>query len=254
LIGAIQLCLSAAQKRDSGNRALAWIKDGCPEADSRKANYDKRIGCYSQIWKVIEAVDAASAQAGTTESKAINVARRREEAYGVINSSDDEVFQNCLYDWYLQSNWSQRLLEITSPFVRTYLQRKSENEKDAADLLWRYYTHHHEYFEAAKVQLQLAKSFFEIDLASRMEYLSRAKANASARRPGFGSLVSGRQEPILTEIGDELDCAGVQLDILKRLENDPRLHSSNRENVLKSLNDRILALDSVSCPYIVVRR
>jgi nuclear pore complex protein Nup155 len=242
--GAIRLCLTVAQQRDRANKALAWIKDGSPQPDSRKDLYDKRITCYGEIWKVIEAVDASSANALRGNADASQVARRKDEAYAVIDGSEDEVFQNCLFDWYLQRNWSQRLLDLTSPYVISYLQRKSENEQEVADLLWRYYAHHRQYFEAAKVQLQLAKSGFPIDLPSRIEYLSRAKANASARTLGFGDM-TGSKQAVMQEIGDQLDCATVQLDTLRRLEQDPRMRPENRPNIVEQLNSRILSLDEV---------
>lgn len=243
-LGAIKLCLIVAQQRDRANRSLAWIKDGSPQGDSRKDLHDKRIVCYSQIWKVIEAVDAASSSPARNDADASQIARRKDEAYAVIDESDDEVFQNCLYDWYLQRNWAQRLLDLTSPYVISYLQRKSEHEREVADLLWKYYAHHRQYFEAAKVQLQLAKSGFPIDLQSRIEYLSRAKANASARTPGFGDM-SGSKQAIMSEIGDQLDCATVQLDTLRRLEQDPRMRPENLPNISEQLNSRILSLDEV---------
>jgi nuclear pore complex protein Nup155 len=239
LLGAISLCLTVAGERDGANRALAWIKDGSPTPDSRKTIYDKRIECYSEIWKVITAVD--SVQGGAEASQ---ISRRKEEAYIMIDGSDDEVFQTCLYDWYLERNLSQRLLELTSPYVVSYLKRKSENEQSVADLLWRYYAHHREYFEAAKVQLQLAKSGFTIDLSTRIEYLSRAKANASARTIGYGDS-SGKRQAIMSDIQDQLDCATVQLDTLRRLEQDSRLRD-NKRNVLDKLNGGIISLDGVS--------
>jgi len=63
--------------------------------------------------------------------------KRKQEAYDVINNSKDEVFQINLYDWYLAQGWSDRLLDIDSPFVITYLQRKSVQDVAHADLLWR---------------------------------------------------------------------------------------------------------------------
>jgi nuclear pore complex protein Nup155 len=202
------------------------------------------MACYGEIWRVIEAVDASSANALRADADSTNVARRKEEAYAVIDGSDDEVFQNCLFDWYLQRNWSQRLLDLTSPYVVSYLQRKSEHDQAVADLLWRYYSHHRQYSEAARVQLQLAKSGFQIDLPTRIEYLSRAKANASARTPGFGDM-TGSKQVILQEIGDQLDCATVQLDTLRRLEQDPRMQEENKPNIVEQLNSRILSLDEV---------
>jgi nuclear pore complex protein Nup155 len=185
----------------------------------------------------------------TNEQAATRIATRKQEAYSVIDLSEDEVFQNSLYDWYLENDWSQRLLELTSRFIIPYLQRMSEQDPTTADLLWKYHAHHKEFFEAAKVQLQLAKSFFTIGLQRRIEYLSRAKANASTRMSSFGRLNGSKQE-IARDIADQLDCASVQLDVLRRLESDPRLVEPNRSNVISKLDGRVLSLDELYNEYV----
>lgn len=199
---------------------------------------------------MIETVDSLPIPANN-DVLASNLSKRKDETYGVIDLSEDEVFQNCLYDWYLSKDWAQRLLDLTSPYVVAYLTRKSENEPAAADLLWKYHVHHHDYFEAAKIQLKLATSAFAIDLQSRIEYLSRAKANASTRTSAaFGGRANGERQKVLRDITDTLDCASVQLDILRRLENDPRLQESNRE-VLKRLNGKVLGLNELFNEYVI---
>jgi nuclear pore complex protein Nup155 len=78
----------------------------------------------------------------------------------------------------------------------------------------------------------------------RIEYLSRAKANASTRVPTFGRLNNSRQE-VLRDIGDQLDNASVQQEVLQRLEKDERLQTENRTRVLQKLNGRVMTLDEV---------
>jgi nuclear pore complex protein Nup155 len=230
--------LAVADEKDRGRQALAWIRDGRPAHDGREAEFKSRTTCYDQIWKVIETVDAFS----TSDPSA---SQREQEAYSVIDQSEDEVFQNCLYDWYLSQNQAQRLMDLKSPFVIAYLERKAATEKGAADLLWHYYVHHHQPFEAAKTQLTLAKSSFDINLDERLDYLSRAKANASARLPTFGRLGGSKQEMIRT-VSDLLDCANVQLDLLHRLQEDPRVPEQTRADVLAKLNNGIQSLSDVS--------
>lgn len=179
------------------------------------------------------------------ETAASIVTTRTQEAWSEIDRSEDEVFQYTLYDWYLEMGWSQRLLDLTSRFIVPYLQRMSEQEPSAADLLWRYHAHHKEYFGAAQVQLQLAKSYFPIPLETRVEYLSRAKANVSTRMSSFGSF-NGTKQEVARDISDQLDCASVQLELLKRLQSDPRLVEPNRSNVISKLDNRVLSLDDVS--------
>jgi nuclear pore complex protein Nup155 len=154
-----------------------------------------------------------------------------------------------LYEWYLSEGWDERLLELDSPHVINYLKRKSTEDIKHADLLWKYYARYHSYFDAAKVQLQLAKSEFDIKLPARIEYLSRAKANASTRTNGlqeFGRNKQSKQE-VVRDINDLLDVGSIQEDVLLRLRNDTRIKDSGKsDEVERELNGQILTLDQVS--------
>lgn len=141
------------------------------------------------------------------------------------------------------------MLEINSPFVIDYLQRSSEADIAHADLLWRYYAHYHDYLSAAEVQYQLAKSNFTLSLEKRIEYLSRAKANASTRMTGFSETggVRNRQtrQELLRSITDHLDIANIQDDVLQKIKGDERLEGDRRIAVIEDLNGAIQPLDDV---------
>lgn len=270
--GAIRLALVVAQDRDRGNRALSWLQDGKPEnvstrpskvyclrlthtKDTRKIAYDSRQHCYKLIESVIIAVDSAQNNPNQNDMQRANIARRKEEAYEEIDNCTDEVFQTYLYDWYLAQGWTDRLLQIQAPFVRVYLQRKSKEAIAQSDLLWKYYAHHNELFEAAQVQLSLAKSDFELSLTERISYLGRAKANATARLNGgmngladFGRARSSRQE-IHREISDLLEIATIQSDLLGRLTSDARLSDQRKPAVKQELDGKILTLDELYNGY-----
>ncbi|KAF2637609.1 nucleoporin-domain-containing protein [Massarina eburnea CBS 473.64] len=254
--GAVRLALKVAQEVDRGNKALSWIRDSKPEHDARRAYYDARTSCYTLIFKVIEAVDGSIHAQGaiTQESVITQITRRKHEAYEQINNSDDEVFQNHLYDWYIAKGWADRLLEINSPFVVEYLRQSSETNPDYADLLWRYYAHYSDFLSAADVQFQLAKSpaTFELPLEKRIEYLSRAKANASTRMNGFTDAgVRNRQsrQELLRNISDHLDIANIQDDLLQKLRKETRLSDQRRADVVNELDGPIQALDALYHNY-----
>jgi nuclear pore complex protein Nup155 len=180
------------------------------------------------------------------------MSKRRTEAYAEVDESTDEVFQTYLYDWYIQQGWSERLLEVGSDHVVKYLQRRSETDLAHADLLWRYFARHSQFLDAAKVQLTLAESEkLVINLSSRIEYLSRAKANASTRTNGlqdFGRSRQPRQE-VVRRINDLLDLANIQQDILHRLLNDSRVTAEKRPELEKELDGKILPLDDLYNQY-----
>ncbi|KAL1999413.1 hypothetical protein VTN02DRAFT_4543 [Thermoascus thermophilus] len=242
--GAIQLALSVAASSDKANLALSWIMDGRPPNDPRQAYFDFRRQCYDLIFKVIVAVDNLAAQdPGVIDGQFTVIAKRKNEAYGVISESDDEVFLTSLYDWYLEQGWSDRLLEETSPFVITYLERKSADDISHADLLWRYYSQSGRFFEAAKVQFQLAQSAFALPLSRRIEYLGRARTNASTFTPDVSR--QSRQR-LLQEITNLIDVANVQDDLLQRLKEDSRIAPERKVEVVQEVDGPIMDLSTVS--------
>ncbi|KAK7523652.1 non-repetitive nucleoporin [Phyllosticta citriasiana] len=250
--GAIRLILQVASQRDRGNRALGYIKDGMQETDPRRRDYDRRRECYNLVHRVIQAVDAASlAEPQLVDGQFSATETRKQEAYDEINGSTDEVFQIHLYDWYLEQGWSDRLLDIETDYVVSYLRRKSEEEARHADLLWKYYAHHHRFFEAAEVQLQLAKSGFDLTLEQRIRYLSQAKTNASARLTSVSDVHLTRQsrQELLREASDLLDLANIQGDILERMRSDARLGPDRRPIILRELNGQVLPLDDLFGNY-----
>ena len=111
ILGAIKLCLKVAQEWDRGNQALSWIRDkndpSVDPNDIRKEFFDKRAACYDLVLRVIEAVDQKyNSQGPVPDDVGSLVTRRKFEAYEQINDSDDEVFQNYLYDWYMSPCWA----------------------------------------------------------------------------------------------------------------------------------------------------
>ena len=169
----------------------------------------------------------------------------------MIASCQDEVFLTSLYDWYLERGRSDRLLEAKSPFVVTYLKRKSAEDIVHADLLWRYYCQSSRFYEAAAVQLKLARSTFVLPLSRRIEYLGQARANASAFTPDVSRAARQR---LLQEVSGLIDVANVQDDLLQRLKEDTRISLDRREAVLKEVDGEIMALSQVGCQHLIFPR
>lgn len=241
--GAISLALNVAKESDRGNRALTWIADGKPELDARAPLFERRKRCYNLVHHTLQSVDQASSQAPEfIDGRLTTIAKKRNEAYNVINESQDEVFQNDLYDWYLSQSWEDRLLEVNSPYVVPYLQRISSTSVANASLLWKFYASREQYFDAATVLLQLAKSDFQLSLEKRIEYLSRAKANASTTESG----VSRQARQVMQhEVSELLDVASIQADILSRLSNDSRVPDERRAEVIERLDGPVISLTDV---------
>ena len=195
------------------------------------------------IHEVMNALEKSSANIGEADHGQVQAERRRAEAYQVVNESEDEVFQTDLYDWYLEHGQADKLLSIQSPFVVNYLKRKSETDLTHADLLWRHHIQTEQYHDAASVQLALAKSHFALPLDRRIEYLSRAKANASTFTAGVGRQ---SRQVLLREVSDLLDVANIQDDLLQRLREETRITPERKIDVLGQVDGSILGLSEVS--------
>jgi nuclear pore complex protein Nup155 len=244
--GAISLALLVARESDRGNRALAWVNENKPVDDARIPLYNFRKQCYNLIHQVILAVDAAtSAEPDMIDGRPTLAATKRTEAHAVVNNSDDELFQFDLYEWYLSQDWKDMLLNVDSHFVIEFLTRSAKDNVERADLLWRYYVHRDSFYEAAVVQLELAKSEFAIPLAKRVEYLSRAKANASAQSQGIGRQA---RQVLLYEVTELLDVANIQDELLHRLSADERVPVERKVTVAEALDGQILNLTEVCRP------
>lgn len=253
--GAIRLALKAAQAIDRGNKALSWIKEQKPTPDAREKSYLARTAYYDLIFQVIEAVEqAASNQVESQNGVLSQIGRRKLEAYNEINESEDEVFQFYLFDWYLSQGWQDRLLGSSSTYVPEYLQQNSSSNVAQADLLSRYYTIHQEFLSAAEVQFELATSDLPLSLEKRIEYLSRAKANASTRKTGFSDIGArnrqSRQE-LLRNINDHLDIANIQDDVLQKFVSDQRwIDPVRKQEMTTELNGKIMDLTKLYVDFV----
>jgi nuclear pore complex protein Nup155 len=242
--GAIQLCLVVAREKDRGNSALSWINEDRPANDSRATAFNERKRCYDLIHDCLRHLDdAASKEPEMIDGKPTLAALKRLEAYDVVNGSDDEVFHFDLYEWYLEQGWTERILDIESPHVVTFLNRLSEAGVNQADLLCRFHTHRGQFFEAAKVQTKLANSDFDIGIKERIILLSRAKGNANVTTPGVGRQ---QQQLLIHEVAELLEVAHIQDDLLERLKADKRLDADRRVEVERALDGQIQGLTEVS--------
>ncbi|KAK1836872.1 Non-repetitive/WGA-negative nucleoporin C-terminal-domain-containing protein [Podospora conica] len=245
--GAIQLCLTVAKQKDRGNTALSWVNEGKPANDPRQKAFLARESCYNLIHEVLDRLETASAlEPDTVDGRPTLAATKRREAYEVVNGSDDEVFHFNLYDWYITKGWTDRILASDSLHVITYLQRLAASGPQAAELLCRFYTARSRFFEGAQVQVNLAKSEFDIGIKDRINLLSRAKANASVQTTG----VSRQQQQLLNhEVTELLDIAHIQDDLLSRLQADHRIPAEKIPEIEQALDGPIQNLTELFNNY-----
>ncbi|KAG5951413.1 hypothetical protein E4U53_003149 [Claviceps sorghi] len=238
--GAISLCLVVAREKDRGNTALVWVNDGKPAGDAREQAFNDRKRCYDMIHDVLTRLDAASStEPEMIDGKLTLMATKRLEAYDVVNNSDDEVFHFDLYEWYIQQGWTDRILAIDSPHVITFLERLAASQFEHADLLCRFYTNRSRFFDAARVQGQLASSDFPLGIKDRIRLLSLAKANANVATVGVSRQ---EQQEVSHDVSNLLDVANIQDELLDRLLVDERIDAERKAEIEQALDGKVLDL------------
>lgn len=257
--GAVELALTAAQHEDRGNVAVGYLHDDKPERDPRKEYYEKRLRTYELIFKVLDVADERANQeiaskpvletepqlavypGGNDWSSEVYL---RNEAYAVCYGAQDEVFHYCFYDWFISKGVNERLLEVDTPYIQSYLEIKAKSDINIANLLWVYYQRHQNYYAAAQVLFVLAKSNnFDLDLNQRVEYLSRARSYCGC--PSFPEV---RQEAMQlgVQIQEYLDVAIIQDEILKRVIDDPKFTDENKRlAMVESLSKQLLDVSTL---------
>lgn len=179
--------------------------------------------------------------------------RLRAQTYELVYGSDDELFHQALYDWYVSRGQQDRLLnvfsvstfltlQIQTPYIQGYLERQATTSVFRANLLWQFHAKNANYHEAARVLHELANSNFPLSLEERIEYLSRAKTLCSVRvEPGMRSALNEQA----TLIQDALDVGAIQDDLIRAVKEDPRMADFKRTEFLKELDGKILSLTTV---------
>nr|KAG5703924.1 hypothetical protein BaRGS_008183 [Batillaria attramentaria] len=122
-------------------------------------------------------------------------ALRREDVLNMALKSTDMLFHSALYDWLFATNRSDKLLEIGTPFVERYLQRRANQPGDKAaalDMLWKFYEKNNNFTAAARILAQLSERHgMDLPLTRRLEYLSRAIMCAKSATSVGGAAASG---------------------------------------------------------------
>ncbi|KAK9237030.1 Nup133 N terminal like-domain-containing protein [Lipomyces kononenkoae] len=254
--GAVEVVLKAAVEADRGNLSVGYFADGMPAMDPREELFNKRVRCYNLVFFILEDVDARAAEtesslqqqqqvlapAGTTPAAApLPTAELQKETYAVAFSSRDELFHYWFYDWYVSRGLANRLLEVDTPYIESYLERNSTTSIEQANLLWLFYAKKDQFYKAGQVLYRLSQSNFEIPLAQRIEFLSRARGFCNCYCP------PGQRQAMLRlqqMIQDELTVAFIQDDVLGRIKTDERLANdeTKRAELIDRLDGKVLNL------------
>uniref|UniRef100_A0A4W5M4I7 Nuclear pore complex protein Nup155 n=1 Tax=Hucho hucho TaxID=62062 RepID=A0A4W5M4I7_9TELE len=243
--GVLELCLTAADKKDPQRLGPHFYKNGEPEEDQAGAlAFQERLSCYKCITDTMqELVNQSKAapqspsvpkQPGppvmTSDPNMLSnedATAHFEQIIGMSQRSQDELFHIALYNWLIQADLTDKLLEVNSPYLEEHLMHMIKQEQSKVrnmDLLWRYYEKSRSFGKAAHVLARLADMLStEISLKQRLEYISRAILSAKS-----SSCISaqGAEGEFLHELEEKMEVVRIQVQIQDTLSRQYSQHPS----------------------------
>ncbi|KAI4892114.1 hypothetical protein NFI96_017898 [Prochilodus magdalenae] len=243
--GVVELCLTAADKKDPQRLGPHFYKNGEPEEDAvGQQAFQERLSCYKCITDTMqELVNQSKAapqspsvpkQPGppvmTSDPNMLSnedAAAHFEQMLGLAQRSQDELFHIALYNWLIQADLTDKLLEVNSPYLEDHLMhmiKQDQNKVRNMDLLWRYYEKSRSFGKAAHVLARLADMHStEISLKQRLEYISRAILSAKS-----SSCISsmGADGEFLHELEEKMEVVRIQVQIQETLSRQYSQHPS----------------------------
>ncbi|KAF3849089.1 hypothetical protein F7725_015586 [Dissostichus mawsoni] len=200
--GRPRVCLTAADKKDPQRLGPHFYKNGEPEEDGAgQQAFQERLCCYKCITDTMqELVNQSKAapqspsvpkQPGppvmTSDPNMLSneeATAHFEQILGLAQRSQDELFHIALYNWLIQADLTDKLLEVNSPYLEEHLMhmiKQDQSKVHNMDLLWRYYEKNRNFGKAAHVLARLADMHStEISLKQRLEYIARAILSAKS--------------------------------------------------------------------------
>ena len=116
MVGAVNLPLSCAEAQDPDNSALECWHAGAPANDSRQEVLQRRLKCYDLILDSLTVFEGKCSQSQVSATAGVpaldDPETVRSHAYELAFASEDEMFHSMLYDWLINRNLADDLLEV----------------------------------------------------------------------------------------------------------------------------------------------
>ncbi|XP_031414368.1 nuclear pore complex protein Nup155 [Clupea harengus] len=243
--GVVELCLTAAEKKDPQRLGPHFYRHGEPEEDvAGQLAFQERLLCYKCVTDTMQ--DLVNQSKAAPQSPSVpkqpgppvmtsdpnmlsneDAANHFEQMLGLAQRSQDELFHIALYNWLIQADLTDKLLEVNSPYLEDHLMhiiKQDLNKVRNMDLLWRYYEKSRNFGKAAHVLARLADMHStEISLRQRLEYISRAILSAKS---SSCTSSQGADGEFLHELEEKMEVARIQVQIQDMLSRRHSQHPS----------------------------
>uniref|UniRef100_A0A8C2T5F5 Nucleoporin 155 n=1 Tax=Coturnix japonica TaxID=93934 RepID=A0A8C2T5F5_COTJA len=248
--GVVELSLTAAEKKDPQGLGLHFYKNGEPEEDAVGLQaFQERLNSYKCITDTLQELvnqSKAAPQSPSVPKKPgppvlssdpnmlsnEEAGHHFEQMLKLAQRSTDELFSTALYNWLIQVDLADKLLQVTAPYLEPYLVRMTkidQNKVRYMDLLWRYFEKNRNFSNAARVLAKLADLHStEISLQQRLEYIARAILSAKSSTAISSIAADGE---FLHELEEKMDVARIQLQIQETLQRQYSHHPSVQDAI-----------------------
>ncbi|XP_051907367.1 nuclear pore complex protein Nup155 [Hippocampus zosterae] len=265
--GVLELCLTAADKKDPQRLGPHFYKNGEPEEDhTGQLAFQERLLCYKCITDTMqELVNQSKAapqspsvpkQPGppvlTSDPNMLSneeATAHFEQIFGLAQRSQDELFHIALYNWLIQADLADKLLEVNSPYLEEHLMhmiKQDQSKVHNMDLLWRYYEKNRNFGKAAHVLARLADMHStEISLKQRLEYLARAILSAKSSSCISAQAADGE---FLHELEEKMELVRIQVQIQETLIRQCSNHPSVK-NAVSQLDSDLMDITKLYGEY-----
>ncbi|KAK7895656.1 hypothetical protein WMY93_020981 [Mugilogobius chulae] len=249
--GVLELCLTSADKKDPQRLGPHFYKNGEPDDDKvGQQAFQERLLCYKCITDTMqELVNQSKAapqspsvpkQPGppvmTSDPNMLSneeATAHFEQMLGLAQRSQDELFHIALYNWLIQADLTDKLLEVNSSHLEEHLMhmiKQDQSKVHNMDLLWRYYEKNRNFGKAARVLARLADMHStEISLKQRLEYIARAILSAKSASCISSQAADGE---FLHELEEKMELVRIQVQIQESLMRQYSHHPSVKSSSL----------------------
>ncbi|XP_071438033.1 nuclear pore complex protein Nup155-like isoform X2 [Pithys albifrons albifrons] len=231
----VELSLTAAEKKDPQGLGLHFYKNGEPEEDVVGLQaFQERLNSYKCVTDTLQELvnqSKAAPQSPSVPKKPgppvlspdPNMLSKEEAGHHfeqmlkLAQCSTDELFSIALYNWLIQADLADKLLQVTAPFVEPSLVRMTKTDQNKVryvDLLWRYFEKNRNFSNAARVLAKLADLHStEISLQQHLEYTARAILSAKSSTATSSVAADGE---FLHELEEKVEAQGSSFTHKKR--------------------------------------
>ena len=137
-IDIVEMCLAAAAKRDPQGLALAYYKSGENHDDSTGlaaflARTDSYKHCTDTLKTLLESGSHITTSPAVPKSPGpppapdpghlppAQATEAAEQVFRAILASEDQLLHVSLYQWLVENKYTEKLLDIRSPYIEEYL-------------------------------------------------------------------------------------------------------------------------------------